>query len=235
MISGEYIRQERNKKGLSLRDLAKEAKMSPAYLSQIERGLVTPKQKTMNKIIQALHKNDGEIWLLEHFIDNDKLVDKNDALPLMAVNVRPETFATFLVLDFFTLLTPPGEISLGSEMFAAILGFLTGIYNYLTSDITRAEITGKMLNIFSNISQSVFTFEAQKIQLKQILVEILGVIQDTDMELFMSRLESLNTSLKPFLPNIDDSKNDQLIAIMIDNFYLFLFQKSNKNCEDKGV
>lgn len=51
---GEEIRQLRQAKGLTLRDLAKRSGRSLGYLSQIERGLVEPSLKTLKNIAQAL-------------------------------------------------------------------------------------------------------------------------------------------------------------------------------------
>jgi transcriptional regulator with XRE-family HTH domain len=51
---GEYIRSERNRASISLRELAKLAQVSDPYLSQIERGLHEPSIRILTSIAQAL-------------------------------------------------------------------------------------------------------------------------------------------------------------------------------------
>lgn len=49
------IRSERRKKGMSLRELAKEVGVSPAYMSDVENYNRYPSSKTLEKIIKALN------------------------------------------------------------------------------------------------------------------------------------------------------------------------------------
>ena len=55
MSFGEYIKQSRKVKGLSLRETAKRAKMSSSYLSQLENGHNTnPKKEMLIKLAPVL-------------------------------------------------------------------------------------------------------------------------------------------------------------------------------------
>ena len=50
---GEKITQYRKSKGLSIRELAKLADVTPSLLSQIERGLANPSVNSLNFLIVA--------------------------------------------------------------------------------------------------------------------------------------------------------------------------------------
>lgn len=52
---GEKIAQYRKNKGLSIRDLAKLAEVTPSLLSQIERGLANPSVNSLKSIANALN------------------------------------------------------------------------------------------------------------------------------------------------------------------------------------
>ena len=52
---GEKIAQNRKNKGLSIRDLAKLAEVTPSLLSQIERGLANPYVNSLKSIENALN------------------------------------------------------------------------------------------------------------------------------------------------------------------------------------
>ena len=51
---GEKIAQYRKRKGLSIRELAKLANVTPSLLSQIERGLANPSVNSLKSIANAL-------------------------------------------------------------------------------------------------------------------------------------------------------------------------------------
>lgn len=51
---GEKIKHTRNKKGLSLRDLAEVLELSASFLSQIEQGKASPSIENLKKIANAL-------------------------------------------------------------------------------------------------------------------------------------------------------------------------------------
>ncbi len=52
---GEFIRTQRRLARLSLRQLAEVAKVSNAYLSQVERGLYRPSAKVLKGVAEALN------------------------------------------------------------------------------------------------------------------------------------------------------------------------------------
>ncbi|MEG1424591.1 MAG: helix-turn-helix domain-containing protein [Peptostreptococcaceae bacterium] len=52
---GEKILQVRKKQGLSIRDLAKLAEVTPSLLSQVERGLANPSVNSLKSIASALN------------------------------------------------------------------------------------------------------------------------------------------------------------------------------------
>ena len=51
---GEHIRTLRSNHGLTVRQLAAEAEVSPALVSQVERGITDPSLETLRRIAQAL-------------------------------------------------------------------------------------------------------------------------------------------------------------------------------------
>jgi transcriptional regulator with XRE-family HTH domain len=51
---GTYLRSERLRRGLGLRELARRVTVSPSFISQIERGLATPSVVTLYAIVQQL-------------------------------------------------------------------------------------------------------------------------------------------------------------------------------------
>ena len=72
---GEFIRKQRELADLSLRDLARRAKVSNPYLSQIERGVYKPSAKVLKAIADALEVSAetlfAHVGLLEHPPDAD--------------------------------------------------------------------------------------------------------------------------------------------------------------------
>ncbi|TDA69440.1 MAG: transcriptional regulator [Clostridia bacterium] len=54
-VKGQYIRQLREDRGLSLAELAQQTQLSVSYLSEIERGAKTPSLKTLEKIAGGLN------------------------------------------------------------------------------------------------------------------------------------------------------------------------------------
>lgn len=51
---GNRIRQLRQAKGISARDLADRASLTPSYISRIENGKVSPTVATLGKVVQAM-------------------------------------------------------------------------------------------------------------------------------------------------------------------------------------
>jgi transcriptional regulator with XRE-family HTH domain len=72
---GEFIRAQRRLARLSLRQLAELAKVSNAYLSQIERGVYKPSAKVLKSLSEALHVSAETLYaragLLEEHPDSD--------------------------------------------------------------------------------------------------------------------------------------------------------------------
>lgn len=55
MVFGEYIKQKRQEKGITLRGLADKLDIAPSYMSDIEKGKRNaPNQDTLNKMIEVL-------------------------------------------------------------------------------------------------------------------------------------------------------------------------------------
>ena len=72
---GEFIHQQRRLARLSLRQLAEVAKVSNAYLSQVERGLYRPSAKVLKHVAGALDVSAETLYakagLLEEDPDSD--------------------------------------------------------------------------------------------------------------------------------------------------------------------
>src|SRR5665647_506696 len=51
---GSRIRKLRQAKGISARDLADRASLTPSYISRIENGKVSPTVATLGKVVQAM-------------------------------------------------------------------------------------------------------------------------------------------------------------------------------------
>ena len=81
---GEFIRTQRRLAKLSLRQLADVAKVSNAYLSQVERGIYKPSAKVLNHLAEALHVSAETLYaragLLEEHPDADVAMDVEEAI-----------------------------------------------------------------------------------------------------------------------------------------------------------
>jgi transcriptional regulator with XRE-family HTH domain len=64
MKFGNYIRQYRQSVGLSLRELAEISKISPAYLSRVERGIAPPSDAFIRAVADALKIDLDSLFLL---------------------------------------------------------------------------------------------------------------------------------------------------------------------------
>ena len=60
---GEALRARREESGLSLRAAAERAGMSPAHLSEVERGIKEPSFGALSKIADAIGVGAGEVFL----------------------------------------------------------------------------------------------------------------------------------------------------------------------------
>lgn len=54
VVIGERLRQERERQGLSLRELARRVDLSPSFISQVERGFASPSVATLYQIVSQL-------------------------------------------------------------------------------------------------------------------------------------------------------------------------------------
>lgn len=53
-ILGEVLRQERSERGYTLREMSKEARVSPGYISEIERGTKEASSELLGSLCRAL-------------------------------------------------------------------------------------------------------------------------------------------------------------------------------------
>lgn len=66
---GEFIRAQRDLAKLSLRQLAKAAQVSNAYLSQVERGVYKPSAKVLKHLSEALHVSAETLYARAGLLD----------------------------------------------------------------------------------------------------------------------------------------------------------------------
>ena len=66
---GEFIRAQRGLAKLSLRQLAKAAQVSNAYLSQVERGVYKPSAKVLRHLSEALHVSAETLYAKAGLLD----------------------------------------------------------------------------------------------------------------------------------------------------------------------
>ena len=67
---GNAIRTQRKKLGLTLVELAEKAEFSISYISQIERGMLTPSIGTLRKLAEALRIPAGQLMLKDPGVAN---------------------------------------------------------------------------------------------------------------------------------------------------------------------
>ncbi|MGP6451522.1 helix-turn-helix domain-containing protein [Streptococcus dysgalactiae subsp. equisimilis] len=60
---GKYLEDKRKSNGLTLRGLAAELEIAPAYLSDIEKGRRNPSDEKLKAIIETLRLNEEETFL----------------------------------------------------------------------------------------------------------------------------------------------------------------------------
>ena len=68
---GDYLREQRLKSQLSLRQLADQAGVSNPYLSQIERGLRRPSAEVLQQIAKALRISAEQLYVRAGILDPD--------------------------------------------------------------------------------------------------------------------------------------------------------------------
>ena len=77
---GEFIRSQRRLAKLSLRQVSDVAKVSNAYLSQIERGIYKPSAKVLKALSEALHVSAETLYARAGFLEEDPDVDVSPAV-----------------------------------------------------------------------------------------------------------------------------------------------------------
>jgi transcriptional regulator with XRE-family HTH domain len=66
---GEFLRVQRRLADLSLRQLAETARISNAYLSQVERGLYRPSAQVLKNLADALHLSAETLFVRAGLMD----------------------------------------------------------------------------------------------------------------------------------------------------------------------
>ncbi len=83
---GEFIRSQRRLAHLSVRQLAELAKVSNAYLSQVERGVYRPSAKVLKHLAEALHVSAETLYakagLLEEDAEGEHALELEEAIRL---------------------------------------------------------------------------------------------------------------------------------------------------------
>ena len=83
---GEFIRSQRRLANLSVRELARLARVSNPYLSQIERGIYEPSARVLKSIADALHISAEALFTQAGFLGQDE--DVRAGAPSVEVAVR---------------------------------------------------------------------------------------------------------------------------------------------------
>jgi transcriptional regulator with XRE-family HTH domain len=79
---GRFIRIQRELAHLSLRQLAETAKVSNAYLSQVERGVYRPSAQVLKGIADALHLSVETLYARAGLLDEEERPGVEDAIRL---------------------------------------------------------------------------------------------------------------------------------------------------------
>ncbi len=84
---GQFIKNQRDVAGMSLRQLSKLAKVSNPYLSQVERGIYKPSAEVLKAIADALQIQSETLFARAGFIDEIK--DRTPSDVERAVRIDP--------------------------------------------------------------------------------------------------------------------------------------------------
>jgi transcriptional regulator with XRE-family HTH domain len=84
---GEFIKAQRELVNLSLRQLAEIAKISPPYLSQVERGMCKPSADMLRSIAAALNISAETMYAKAGLLD-EVVAPRGDAIPDFEQMVR---------------------------------------------------------------------------------------------------------------------------------------------------
>jgi transcriptional regulator with XRE-family HTH domain len=89
---GPHIQQLRNRRGVSLRELARDAEMAPASLSAIEKGSSSPTLATLHKVLKALGTDFAE------FFQNGSTVEETPVFPASRMRSLEDAHRRYVLL-----------------------------------------------------------------------------------------------------------------------------------------
>ena len=87
---GEYLREQRDAAGLSLRQLAEQTGVSNPYLSQIERGLRRPSAEVLQQLAKALRISAEQLYVQAGILSPDNGEVRSVELAILAEPVLSE-------------------------------------------------------------------------------------------------------------------------------------------------
>lgn len=167
---GEKIRQKRNEKGMSMKELADQTGLSPGFISQVERDLAEPSITSLRKISEAL-----EVALFHFFVDEereDRVVRKNNrqkirfpeskvVYELMSpdLNRQMETFMGTLKAGAMTSIEPMAHM--GEEVIHVIEGEMfiqIGNETYTLYEGDTIYYYGTIPHLIKNTTDSIMRF-----------------------------------------------------------------------------
>lgn len=97
---GKFIEEKRKVLGLTLRGLATTVGITPAFMSDIEKGhRYPPKKATLDKIVDALHLNDEEMHTMFDLAGKSKDNSVSPDLPEYIMNNEQVRIALRLARD----------------------------------------------------------------------------------------------------------------------------------------
>ena len=121
---GERLRAERQRKGMTVREIARRVSVSPSLISQIERDKVNPSVSTLWSLVSVLGLQIGELFSdVEPPADIEPVAPPAASGPVTAPGSRSVinlesgvhwerlTAATDAVVEFLTVTYPPGAAS----------------------------------------------------------------------------------------------------------------------------
>lgn len=98
---GDFIRQQREQAGKSIRDLAKVASVSNPYLSQIERGIRRPSAEILQQIARALEISAETLYVRAGILDDSSPVASAGVPAAVAADPRLTTAQRAELLDHY--------------------------------------------------------------------------------------------------------------------------------------
>ena len=87
---GEYLREQRDSAGLSLRQLAEQTGVSNPYLSQIERGLRRPSAEVLQQLAKALRISAEQLYVQAGILSPDNGEVRSVELAILGDQVLSE-------------------------------------------------------------------------------------------------------------------------------------------------